>query len=280
MVDSGEGGDVDGLAIAGTGVAWVEVCCHNSKEWALYEQTFETPSRRLTLGSGRGGADIDGPADSGNHVDSPAGAGPLLVFGSWQSARNPATSHYDVIQQSIVRASAAGCPCTTLRTDPGPLIIDDVDADHVVAHGNNGLLVLDGNGAQLSFIAIKPAAAALSGANLVMLVQGELRDYDWSSGHPDPQLASTQRFYRAGLPLRNRLRLPRRGHSRAAAPTPRRRPRAHRLHPQRPSPPPPPHRRQRRHCRPGPLCPLHEQRLVYSYGSRIHLVPYDQLPMR
>jgi hypothetical protein len=176
------GGFHEDVALGGDRVAWVEACCNNVKSWSLYEQALAAPSQTIELGGGSVTGDIVGPAETGSHVDSPAGAGSLLVFSSWQSARNPTANKFEVIQQSIVRASPAGCPCPTLRTDPGPLIIDDVESEHIVAHGNNGIVILDDTGAQLSFVPVKPAAAALSGGDLVVLLQGELRDYDWANG--------------------------------------------------------------------------------------------------
>ena len=174
---------VSGLTLAGNGVAWVETCCNNYKEWHVKQQSLDTPPSTFELGGGHGDADIAGPAlGGGSHFDSPAGAGSLLVFSSWQSARNSATSRYDVIWQSILRSSPNGCPCPTLRTDPGPLIIDDVEGGHIAAHGNNGIVVLDSDGTELSFIPVKPSAAALSGGALIVLLQGELREYDWANG--------------------------------------------------------------------------------------------------
>ena len=74
--------------------------------------------------------------------------------GSRRGTRPPITT--EKIWQSILRAPPAGCPCPTLRTDPVPLIIDDVDAGHIAAHGNNGIVVLDDSGTQLSFIPVNP----------------------------------------------------------------------------------------------------------------------------
>jgi WD40-like Beta Propeller Repeat len=174
---------VSGLALSADRIAWAEACCNNSKAWAVRGQTLEPSPRTFTLGAGSGGSDIAGPAyGNGSHYDSPTGSGSLLVFSSWQSAPSSTSGQYVVVRQSIVRAGPAGCPCPTLRTDPGPLILDDMDADHILAHGNNEIVVLDSDGNQLGSVPVKPAAAALSGGDLIVVVQGELHDYDWPSG--------------------------------------------------------------------------------------------------
>jgi hypothetical protein len=167
------------LALAGNRVAWVEACCTNTKSWAVKEQALDSQRRTYTLGAGSGGADIAGP---GNHFDSPVGAGGLLVFSAWDSAYDQTTSHYVVTSQSILRAGSTGCPCPTLRTEAGPLILDDVDSGRIAAHGDNAVLVLDSNGNELTSVDVKATAVALTGDDLAVLVPGEVQDYDTSSG--------------------------------------------------------------------------------------------------
>lgn len=272
--------NLSGLALSDHGVAWVEACCNNSKEWSLKEATLETPPGVVTLGAGSGGADIGGPSVSGSHVDTPVGAGPLLVFSSWQSARDPASGHYLVVQQSIQRAGPTGCPCANLRSDPGPLTIDDVDQSRIVAHGTNAIVVLDGNGSQLTSVPVSPAAVALTSNDLIALVPGELRDYNASNGTlvhtwPLPNVPSGPDCpygiafgcpgqSRAELALRlqdaahgliayvlnDQVHLLRLADGKAAT------------------------------FAPGTHARFMNSGLVYSYGSRIHLVPYERLPLR
>jgi hypothetical protein len=66
----------------------------------------------------------------------------------------------------------------------GPLRVLDVDAGRIVVGGDNATLVLDANGGQLLSLPISTRAAQLTGSNLVVLVSGELRDYDATTGAP------------------------------------------------------------------------------------------------
>jgi hypothetical protein len=68
------------------------------------------------------------------------------------------------------------------RSSPGPLTPFDVDAGRIVAGGDNATWLLDANGARLLTLPVSPRAAQLSGNDLVVLVPGELRDYDARSG--------------------------------------------------------------------------------------------------
>ena len=80
------------------------------------------------------------------------------------------------------RADPGGCPCQTIASSPGPLTPFDVDAGRIVAGGDNATWLLDANGTRLLTLPVPPRAAQLSGNDLVVLVPGELRDYDARSG--------------------------------------------------------------------------------------------------
>ena len=84
--------------------------------------------------------------------------------------------------QSIHRVGVAGCPCPAIASSPGPYVPADVDADRLVVYGENETHVLDAEGRQLLSLPVSPAAAQLSAANLVLLLRGQLRVYDAASG--------------------------------------------------------------------------------------------------
>jgi Tol biopolymer transport system component len=137
------------LALAGDRVASGQVCCNSAKNWELRERSLATPARSYTLGAGPG----EEPG-SGN-VGYPVGSGSLLVFSTWQW-KYASDGHLLTVQQTILRAGPTGCgDCPALRTDPGPLILDDIDANRIAAHGDNAVVVLDAGGAQLLSLPVK-----------------------------------------------------------------------------------------------------------------------------
>jgi hypothetical protein len=87
-----------------------------------------------------------------------------------------------ITTQEIDRVDGITCPCTTLRTDPGPLVPLDTDGGRIVAGGDNSTVIIDANGNQLLSVPVVPLAAALSGNDLVILRQGELLDFDATTG--------------------------------------------------------------------------------------------------
>jgi hypothetical protein len=105
----------------------------------------------------------------------------LLVYSAWDT-RFGSDGHVLTTSTSIVRAEPGGCHCPVLHTEPGPLIIDDVDEGRIVAGGTNAVLLLDASGAQLLSIPVAAAAAALSAHDLVVVNGGKLLDYRATDG--------------------------------------------------------------------------------------------------
>src|SRR5262249_8675640 len=66
----------------------------------------------------------------------------------------------------------------------GPLYPADVDGGRIVAFGDNQTLVIDRNGQVLTSLPVSPDAAQLSGNDLVLVVQGQLRHYDVRGASP------------------------------------------------------------------------------------------------
>jgi hypothetical protein len=65
---------------------------------------------------------------------------------------------------------------------PGPLYPADVNEGRIVAYGTNETVLLDRNGNRLLSLPVSPLAAQLAGTDLVLLMPGQLRDYDTRSG--------------------------------------------------------------------------------------------------
>jgi len=86
--------------------------------------------------------------------------------------------------------TCAGTTNEQLRTEPGPLRPLDVDlgsravpTPRVLASGDNATLVLESYaGRELLSLPVSTAAAQISDDDLVVLVPGQLRDYDATTG--------------------------------------------------------------------------------------------------
>lgn len=112
-----------------------------------------------------------------------AASGALLVYGEWwETSATPVLPPSAITSEQIHRIDGNTCPCPTIASSPGPLYPADVDHDRVLAYGNNATLLLDHDGIQLLSLPISPLAAQLAGTDLVLLLHGELRDYDSHNG--------------------------------------------------------------------------------------------------
>lgn len=151
-----------------------------SQGWALFEEPLADPAalRRVDHDFGVAGCTV---ANGG--LGDLAGAGDVLLFSRWHEPvpDSPDTCGHPTSQQ-IYRVDANGCPCAPIATSPGPLIPTDVDAARVVAIGTNETEVLDAEGRPLLAVPVHALAAQLSGLHLVVVVQGQLRDYDAVTG--------------------------------------------------------------------------------------------------
>jgi WD40-like Beta Propeller Repeat len=112
-----------------------------------------------------------------------AGAGKLLVFASLTEVFPLGRAASRTVSSSqVLRAEAGGCPCPTIASSSGTLVPLDVDSNRVVLGSDAETGLVDATGARLLTLPIASLAAQLSGSDLVVLVQGELRDYDANSG--------------------------------------------------------------------------------------------------
>ena len=111
------------------------------------------------------------------------GSGALLVFSMlYEPWPEPGEQCCHTILEEIKRVDANGCPCPVIASSPGPLAPADVDDDRIVARGDNATLVLDRDGRQLLSVPVSPVAAQLSGRELVLLLRGQLLVYDAATG--------------------------------------------------------------------------------------------------
>jgi hypothetical protein len=114
------------------------------------------------------------------------GSGDLLAYSSWnETCSFPpgcSSTSYTTTSQRIYRVPTGGCPCPTVVSSPGPLIPADADAGRIVAYGDNATLLLDADGQLLRSIPVSPLAAQLSGSDLALVLRGQVRQYDTATG--------------------------------------------------------------------------------------------------
>jgi len=243
------------LAVAGDRVAFGLICCGMTRIWWLGGMTLGLTRSRFTLGEGS--ASNVGPRT--NFVGDLAGSGSLLVFSSRdQKFRDPCCgSGIVTTEQRVLRAGPAGCPCPTIASTPGPLTPFDVDGGRILAGGENETWLLDAEGKLLLSIRASARAAALSGSDLVAHVGDELRRYDTGTGallHTWPvpgglQLQDVARGLVAYV-LDRRIHVLRLADGVDAT------------------------------IGPGTVARFMDAGLVYADGSRLRLIPFDQLPLR
>jgi WD40 repeat protein len=185
--------DIYDVALAGDRIAFGDRWGNMSQGWDLYQQPLADPSAIQKLDSDGGFAGCTlGRAGLGDLV----GAGDLLVFSRWEEPIPDSRVTCGIAtNQRIYRVDASGCPCPKIATSPGPLLPADVDGGRIVAAGSNDTVVMDSTGARLMAVPVRALAAQLAGPDLVVLVQGQLRDYDAATGAlthawPLPDVAS------------------------------------------------------------------------------------------
>jgi hypothetical protein len=168
------------VALAGDRLLYADSSGCNVISQRVRLKLLDRPVDPTTIASGRGAC--GGPYQP--FVGDLAGGGDLLVFSRWDERVHYSTgpAGYSTTQQDVQRVEADGCPCPDVASSAGPLTPADVDDGRIVAFGEKATLVLDRDGRTLLSIPVAPTAAQLSGNDLVVLLPGELRDYDASSG--------------------------------------------------------------------------------------------------
>jgi hypothetical protein len=191
------------------------------------------------------------------------GSGDVLVFSTWKETCSFPYSPTYCPEESVVttsqeidRVGPGGCPCPAIASSPGPLIPVDVDGGRILAFGENATVLLDREGNALLTVPVSPLAAQLSGADLVLVLRGQLRHYDARSGAllhawplPDVLIEDLARGLIAYVD-EGRVHLLRLSDGADAV------------------------------VAAGTLARFMDEGLVYADGRRLHLVLFDQLPLR
>src|SRR5262249_46692618 len=167
------------VAVAGDRVAYATTFGCNSVFLTLSLADLGGSAKPIDIAGGWVGA-CGGPLRA--NIGELAAAGDLLVYGDWWETSGTGGSPYPISREEIHRVDGDACPCPTMASGPGPLYPADVNEDRVVAYGTNETLLFDRNGNPLLSLPVSPLAAQLAGIDLVLLLPGELRDYDARSG--------------------------------------------------------------------------------------------------
>jgi len=191
------------LALAGDRIAWGILEGGNTQFNSLVVETVGDDATRVEVASG---SHTTGDPRGDERAGYLLGAGPLLTFSIWAYCDEvapvtcpglPYGQGTTIASQALWRVrepswpgacpgpgSGLGLPghCQQLRMEQGPLRTLDVDEGRIVASGNNATLVFDADGRQLLSIPVPTRAAELAGSDLIVVVPGELRDYDVATG--------------------------------------------------------------------------------------------------
>jgi len=260
------------LAVAGDRLAYGERSGCNSITITLYLEVLAPVRRSSELA--RGLSNCASPNRPGVHRLT--GSGGLLVYSTLhERVPEPGGPCCRTVLEEINRVEDYGCPCPVIASSPGPLAPADVDGERIVAIGDNATLMLDREGRQVLSIPISPAAAQLSGRELVLLVRGQLRVYDATTGAlqrawplPDVPSGGTcdLQCVRGGDSSQLRLQDLARGLAAYVLDG--------RVHLLRLADGTDAIVGRGSHAR------FMDNGLVYADGSRLHLVPFDRLPLR
>jgi Tol biopolymer transport system component len=167
------------VAVAGDRVAYATSAFCNDVALSLYLVDLAHSASANDIAGGYVGA-CGGPLR--RNIGELAAAGDLLVYGDWRETSGTGVSPFPITGEEIHRVDGDACPCPTMASSPGPLYPADVNEDRVVAYGTNETRLFDRNGNPLLSLPVSPLAAQLAGTDLVLLLPGELRDYDARSG--------------------------------------------------------------------------------------------------
>lgn len=170
------------LALAGDRVAWASLQGGNFQANAITAATVGGESARLRIDLGY---HITGDPRGSERAGDLRGAGSSFFYSTWTYCDDVLNAcpgvrfgEGKILSQTLWQVGSA----SSLRVEPGPLRLLDVDQGRLVVSGDNSTLVLDSEGQQLLALPVSTTAAQLAGSELVVVVPGALRDYDAVTG--------------------------------------------------------------------------------------------------
>jgi hypothetical protein len=242
---------VSSVALAGDQLAYVDVQGGNIIFWSVVSVSLGAAPQPTVLASG---SQTNGPP----HPQA-AWSGGLLALSS-EVQEFPLVWHIQTMGPS-------GCPCQEILRFPQPYPdlhrhLNDADDGRLVVSGGGLLRVLDTNGNVLLTLPVESSYSALSGDDLVVQLDSELRDYSVATGtlvHTWRLAASTQQAFApvlqdvarglAAYTVDGQLHLLRLGDGSDAI------------------------------IAPADLARFADTGLVLAAGTRIQLIPYGELPL-
>jgi hypothetical protein len=167
-------GHVGTLALAGDRVLWWSAYTGLGFRWSMYEAKLGAAPVEVANGYGNlGSTPADGAGTAG-------GADTLLVMSTWKLHHDSGRTVVD--QQTIERVEPPGCPCAAISTSPGPYTPLDVDQGRILVSGENETRILAADGTILLSLPVPTLAAQLNGSQLVIASGNQLRVYDATTG--------------------------------------------------------------------------------------------------
>jgi len=183
--------EISDIALASDRLAYVDAYGGNTTFWSVRAVSLGTmPYTSSELASGSN--------TSGPPTPEVGGSRGLLTF----ATRAPVTISSSDLLWHIQTVGQSGCPCQEILSfqQPRPdryAHLADVDSGRVVVNGGGLVRILDAGGMPLLALPLQASEAALSGDDLVVHVESELRDYSASTGallRTWPAEAAQQRF--------------------------------------------------------------------------------------
>jgi hypothetical protein len=249
---------VSSIALAGDRLAYVTVQGGNTTFWSAVSVSLGTTPEPLVLASGQN--------DSGPLAPEVAGSGELLALATRDVQGRIGTSP---LLWHIQTVGPGGCPCPEILRFEQPGLtdryshLDHVDGGRLVVNGGGLVRILDTDGKPLLTLPLEASHTALSGDDLVVQRDNEIRDYSAAAGtllhsaccievancqHCGPALQDTARGL-AAYTAHGQLHLLRLSDGSDTI------------------------------IGPADLARFTDTGLVVAAGTRIRLIPYDELPL-
>jgi hypothetical protein len=178
--------EVPRIALAGDRLAYITAQGGSTTFWSAVGVSLATTAQPIVLASGSN--------TSGPPIPEVAGSGGLLALATRDTGSSNLLWHIQTVGPS-------GCPCQEILRFQQPLLsdrythLDDVDSGRLVVNGGGLVRILGTDGTPLLTLSVETANAALSGDDFVVQSDNGLQDYSAATGtllHTWPLAASTQ----------------------------------------------------------------------------------------